>query len=125
MTAAEMKLNPVGLLYGKINWRVPKADGDFLQRGVVQTFRQQDEKDILLNHGSASLHLAAGNIRKAGKHWQKGNKGGRQCSGTQQAILRIAALLAETDDPLRCCCPCTASPWLPHLSPGLSAKPSE
>ena len=44
-----------GLLYGKINWRVPKADGDFLQRGVVQTFRQQDEKDILLNHGSASF----------------------------------------------------------------------
>jgi hypothetical protein len=42
-----------GLLYGKINWRVPKADGDFLQRGVVQTFRQQDEKDVLLNHGSA------------------------------------------------------------------------
>jgi violaxanthin de-epoxidase len=45
-----------GLLYGKINWRVPKADGDFLQRGVVQTFRQQDEKDILLNHGNAYLH---------------------------------------------------------------------
>jgi VDE lipocalin domain len=63
-----------GLLYGKINWRVPKADGDFLQRGVVQTFRQQDEKDILLNHGSASLHLAAGSIRTGRNVLAKGQQ---------------------------------------------------
>lgn len=67
-------LKPAGLLYGKINWRVPKADGDFLQRGVVQTFRQQDEKDILLNHGSASLHLAAGNMRKGRNALAKGQQ---------------------------------------------------
>ena len=34
--------------------RVPKTDGDFLQRSVVQTFKQQEEKDMLWNHGSAS-----------------------------------------------------------------------
>lgn len=44
-----------GLLYGKINWRVPKADGDFLQRGVVQTFRQQQDPAVLWNHGSEHL----------------------------------------------------------------------
>lgn len=72
----KMGPTPAGLLYGKINWRVPKADGDFLQRGVVQTFRQQDEKDILLNHGSASLHLAAGGIRKGRNVLAKGQQGG-------------------------------------------------
>jgi violaxanthin de-epoxidase len=45
-----------GLLYAKINWRVPKPDGDFLQRSVVQTFRQQPEPDMLWNHGNSYLH---------------------------------------------------------------------
>mmetsp|Transcript_20176 Transcript_20176/g.60860 ORF Transcript_20176/g.60860 Transcript_20176/m.60860 type:complete len:491 (+) Transcript_20176:281-1753(+) len=46
-----------GVLYGRINWRVPKGDsGDFLQRSVVQTFKQQEDPAVLWNHGNAYLH---------------------------------------------------------------------
>lgn len=45
------------MLYGKINWRVPKGDdGDFMQRAVVQTFRQQDDPAVLWNHNNPYLH---------------------------------------------------------------------
>ena len=29
-----------GRLYGKINWRIKKRDSDFIERSVVQTFKQ-------------------------------------------------------------------------------------
>ena len=29
-----------GKLYGKINWRIKKQDNDFIERSVVQTFKQ-------------------------------------------------------------------------------------
>lgn len=29
-----------GKLYGKINWRIPKANKDFIERSTVQTFDQ-------------------------------------------------------------------------------------
>lgn len=46
-----------GVLFGKINWRVPKGDkGDFLQRSVTQTFRQTKDPAVLLNHNNAYLH---------------------------------------------------------------------
>ena len=30
-----------GKLYGKIQWRIEKGNGDFLERNTVQTFKQQ------------------------------------------------------------------------------------
>lgn len=45
-----------GTLVAKINWRIPKPDGDFLERHVVQTFKQQEEKSLLYNHNNAYLH---------------------------------------------------------------------
>ncbi len=48
---------PAGLLYGRINWRVPRGNqGDFLARSVVQTFRQQEDPSVLYNHNNAYLH---------------------------------------------------------------------
>ena len=29
-----------GKLYGKINWRIPKGNKDFIERSTVQTFDQ-------------------------------------------------------------------------------------
>ena len=55
-----------GVLYGKINWRVPKGDsGDFMQRAVVQTFRQQDDPAVLWNHNNAYLHYGGRLVRAA------------------------------------------------------------
>ena len=34
-------LHMTGKLYGKIQWRIDKGDGDFLERNTVQTFKQQ------------------------------------------------------------------------------------
>ena len=34
------KVDEPGVLYGDINWRVRKSDGDFLERSAVQTFKQ-------------------------------------------------------------------------------------
>lgn len=34
------RVSEPGILYGEINWRVRKNNGDFLERHAVQTFKQ-------------------------------------------------------------------------------------
>eukprot|EP00891_Asterochloris_glomerata_P009375 jgi/Astpho2/9375/Aster-01644 len=45
-----------GRLYGKINWRIKKRDSDFIERSVVQTFKQQENPAILYNGNNEYLH---------------------------------------------------------------------
>lgn len=45
-----------GKLFGKINWRIPTDNGDFLERGTVQVFKQQENPALLWNHGNEYLH---------------------------------------------------------------------
>jgi violaxanthin de-epoxidase len=45
-----------GKLYGKINWRIGKPDGDFIERSTIQTFKQQDNPAVLFNGGNEYLH---------------------------------------------------------------------
>ena len=46
-----------GKLYGKLNWRIPKPDGTFINRDTVQEFVQDPQKPaILSNHDNEFLH---------------------------------------------------------------------
>ncbi|QDZ17668.1 violaxanthin deepoxidase [Chloropicon primus] len=46
-----------GKLYAKLKWRVKKPNGQFIERGDVQTFVQDAERPgILLNHDNEFLH---------------------------------------------------------------------
>ena len=40
-----------GKLYGKIQWRIVKDNGDFLERNTVQTFKQQVRDATLVSAG--------------------------------------------------------------------------
>jgi violaxanthin de-epoxidase len=45
-----------GKLYGRINWRIPKGDDDFIERTTIQTFVQQENPAILKNYDNAYLN---------------------------------------------------------------------
>lgn len=45
-----------GELYGKLNWRVKKTNGQFYERSDVQTFKQQESQAVLFNHDNEFLH---------------------------------------------------------------------
>jgi len=46
-----------GELYGKLNWRVKKTNGQFYERSDVQTFKQDESTPaILYNHDNEFLH---------------------------------------------------------------------
>lgn len=46
-----------GKLFGKINWRIPKGDNDFIERSTMQRFVQTPENPArLLNHDNEYLH---------------------------------------------------------------------
>ncbi|WIA11647.1 hypothetical protein OEZ85_011750 [Tetradesmus obliquus] len=46
-----------GRLVAKINWRINKPNGDFIERSTIQTFVQdKDKNSILYNHGNEYLH---------------------------------------------------------------------
>lgn len=46
-----------GKLFGKINWRIARAGGDFVERSTMQNFAQDAERPgVLYNHDNAFLH---------------------------------------------------------------------
>lgn len=48
-----------GKVFGKINWRIPTSDGDFLERSTMQRFVQDPSNPaILYNHGNEYLHVS-------------------------------------------------------------------
>jgi len=47
--------NNPGRIVGKINWRIAEADGEFLSKSTVQTFKQTSP-GVLENHGNEYLH---------------------------------------------------------------------
>ena len=44
-----------GKLYGKINWRIPKGNSDFIERSTVQTF---DQAWLLVSWHACPCHNA-------------------------------------------------------------------
>lgn len=47
-----------GKVFGKINWRIPQDNGDFMERSTMQSFVQDPNNPaILYNHGNEYLHV--------------------------------------------------------------------
>jgi len=48
-----------GTVYAEINWRIPRSNGDFIQRSTMQRF-VQDKKNpaVMYNHDNEYLHVS-------------------------------------------------------------------